>query len=98
MFCVQELADQGVGHPDFGLYANRPDVEREAAGWVEPEHGLVRSTIARTRWGINKAAGAGGWMPKSGSPMRCGGSSQRRWPAHQFRAGSATRPCTTECR
>ena len=48
VFCVQELADQGVGHPDFGLYANRPDVEREAAGWVEPEHGLVRSTIAFT--------------------------------------------------
>ena len=48
VFCVQELADQGVSHPDFGLYANRPDVEREAAGWVEPEHGLVRSTIAFT--------------------------------------------------
>ena len=48
VFCVQELADQGVGYPDFGLYANRPHVEREAAGWVEPEHGLVRSTIAFT--------------------------------------------------
>ena len=21
VFCVQELADQGAGHPDFGLYA-----------------------------------------------------------------------------
>ena len=48
VFCVQELADQGVGHPDFGLYANRPRVEREARGWVEPERVLVRSTIAFT--------------------------------------------------
>ena len=28
VFCLQELADQGVGHPDFGLYTNRPRVER----------------------------------------------------------------------
>ena len=48
VFCVQELADQGVGHPDFGLYANRPRVEREGAGWAEPERGLVRSIIAFT--------------------------------------------------
>ena len=48
VFCVQELADQGVGHPAFGLHANRPRVGREAAGWVEPERGLVRSTIAFT--------------------------------------------------
>ena len=48
VFCVQELADQGAGHPDFGLYANRPRVEREAAGWVEPERGPVCSTIAFT--------------------------------------------------
>ena len=23
VFCVQELADQGAGHPDFGLYTTR---------------------------------------------------------------------------
>ena len=23
VFCVQELADQGAGHPDFGLYSTR---------------------------------------------------------------------------
>ena len=22
-FCVQELADQGTGHPDFGLYTTQ---------------------------------------------------------------------------
>ena len=48
VFCVQELADQGAGHPDFGPYVNRARVEREAAGWVEPERGLVRCTIAFT--------------------------------------------------
>ena len=34
VFCVQELADQDAGHPDYGLYANRPSAEKEAAGWV----------------------------------------------------------------
>ena len=48
VFCVQELADQSAGHPDFGLYANRPRVERESAGWVEPERGPVGNTIAFT--------------------------------------------------
>ena len=49
VFCSQELADQGTGHPDFGLYANRTRVEREAAGWVEPERGPVCITIAFTQ-------------------------------------------------
>ena len=47
-FCSQELADQGAGHPDFGLYSNQSRVEREAAGWVEPERRPVCSTIAFT--------------------------------------------------
>ena len=48
VFCVQELADQDAGHPDYGLYANRPSAEKEAAGWVELERGLVGSIIAFT--------------------------------------------------
>ncbi len=61
VFCSQELVDQGAGLPNFGLYANRPRVEREAAGWVEPERGrfatqsrLRNDPIARTNAGINK--------------------------------------------
>ena len=48
VFCVQELADQDAGHPDYGLYANRPSAEKEAAGWVELERRLVGSIIAFT--------------------------------------------------
>ena len=48
VFCVRELADQGAGHPDFGLDANRPRVEKKASGWVEPERGPVCNTIAFT--------------------------------------------------
>ena len=41
--------------------------------------------------------GPEGWMPKSGPPMRCGGSSQRRWRVIcNFVAGSARRLCATE--
>ena len=41
VFCVQDLADQGAGHPDFGLYAAR-QVQRGAPreGQV-PERGVV---------------------------------------------------------
>ena len=48
VFCSQELVDQGAGLPNFGLYANRPRVEREAAGWVEPERGRF-ATQSRSR-------------------------------------------------
>ena len=54
-------------------------------------------TIARSNESINKAEDDGGWMPESGSPMRCSVSFRRRWPASAiFVAGSARRPCATE--
>ena len=31
VFCVGELADQGAGHPDFGLYTARQTARRIAA-------------------------------------------------------------------
>ncbi len=41
VFCVQELADQGAGHPDFGLYAAR-QVQRGAPREGQaPERGVV---------------------------------------------------------
>ena len=40
-FCVQELADQGVGHPDFGLYA-ASQVQRGSPRQGQlPERGVV---------------------------------------------------------
>ena len=42
VFCVSELADQGAGHPDFGLYAAK-QVQRagQPRGGELPEHGVV---------------------------------------------------------
>ena len=41
VFCVQELADQGAGHPDFGLYAAK-QVQRGAPREGQtPERGVV---------------------------------------------------------
>ena len=47
VFCVQELADQGAGHPDFGLYSarqvrrNRGQNRTQAAQAQVPEYGVV---------------------------------------------------------
>ena len=41
VFCVSELADQGAGHPDFGLYA-APQVQRgNPRKGQSPERGVV---------------------------------------------------------
>ena len=41
VFCVQELADQGAGHPDFGLYAARQVQKGRAREGQAPERGVV---------------------------------------------------------
>ena len=57
----------------------------------------IMTFFMRTTVGINKAEDAGGWMPKSGSPMHCIESSQRRWPdISYFAAGSAKGSCASQ--
>ena len=41
VFCVQELADQGAGHPDFGLYAARQVQRGHPREGQTPERGVV---------------------------------------------------------
>ena len=41
VFCVQELADQGAGHPDFGLYAARQVQKGRPREGQTPERGVV---------------------------------------------------------
>ena len=41
MFCVQELADQGAGHPDFGLYAAKQVQKGAPREGQTPERGVV---------------------------------------------------------
>ena len=41
VFCVAELADQGVGHPDFGLYTSRQVQRGKVRDGQAPERGVV---------------------------------------------------------
>ena len=41
VFCVQELADQGAGHPDFGLYTARQVQRGQPREGQTPERGIV---------------------------------------------------------
>ena len=41
VFCVGELADQGAGHPDFGLYAARQVQRGQPRAGQVPERGVV---------------------------------------------------------
>ena len=41
VFCVQELADQGAGHPDFGLYAAKQVQKGMPREGQAPERGVV---------------------------------------------------------
>ena len=46
MFCVGELADQGAGLPDFGLYAAK-QLQRDRPGEGQtPEHGVFEVKAA----------------------------------------------------
>ncbi len=41
VFCVQELADQGAGHPDFGLYTARQVQRGRPREGQTPERGVI---------------------------------------------------------
>ena len=41
VFCVGELADQGAGHPDFGLYSSRQVQKGQPRPGQTPERGVV---------------------------------------------------------
>ncbi len=41
VFCVQELANQGVGHPDFGLYTTRQVQKGRPKSDQKPERGVI---------------------------------------------------------
>ena len=47
VFCVGELADQGAGHPDFGLYTARQVQRGKPRGGQVPERGVVEVKSVR---------------------------------------------------
>ena len=51
VFCVQELADQGVGHPDFGLYTTQQVQKGKPKSGQKPERGVIEvKPVAADAW------------------------------------------------
>ena len=59
VFCVGELADQGAGHPDFGLYTARQVQKGQPREGQTPERGVVEV----------KAADDDTWLTASGDQV-----------------------------
>ena len=59
VFCVQELADQGAGHPDFGLYAAKQVQRGQPREGQTPERGVVEV----------KTAGDDAWLTAAGDQV-----------------------------
>ena len=59
VFCVGELADQGAGHPDFGLYAAKQVQQGRPRDGQVPERGVVEV----------KAAGDDTWLTAAGDQV-----------------------------
>ena len=51
VFCVQDLADQGAGHPDFGLYTTRQVQKGRPKSGQKPERGVIEvKPVADDAW------------------------------------------------
>ena len=59
VFCVGELADQGAGHPDFGLYAAKQVRKGQPREGQTPERGVVEV----------KSAGDDAWLTADGDQV-----------------------------
>ena len=59
VFCVGELADQGAGHPDFGLYAARQVQRGRPRDGQTPERGVIEV----------KAVGDDAWLTAAGGQV-----------------------------
>ena len=64
VFCVQELADQGVGHPDFGLYTTQQVQKGKPKSGQKPERGVIEvKPVADDAWlTADSAQVAGYWQ------------------------------------
>ena len=51
VFCVQDLANQGAGHPDFGLYTTRQVQKSKPKSGQKPERGVIEvKPVADDAW------------------------------------------------
>ena len=75
VFCVGELADQGAGHPDFGLYSARQVQRGQPHAGQTPERGVVEV----------KAVSDDAWLTASS------GQVSRYWRRYQLVLATNTR-------
>ena len=76
VFCVQELADQGAGHPDFGLYTTQQVQKGKPKSGQKPERGVIEvKPVADDAW-LTRFRRSGepllGWLP-AGAGHQCQG-------------------------
>ncbi len=65
VFCVGELADQGAGHPDFGLYGAKQVQRGRPREGQTPEHGVVEVKAA----GVGASSGGDVWLTAAGDQI-----------------------------
>ena len=66
VFCVGELADQGAGHPDFGLYGAKQVQRGRPREGQTPEHGVVEVKAA----GVGASSrGGDAWLTAAGDQI-----------------------------
>ena len=65
VFCVGELADQGAGHPDFGLYGAKQVQRGRPREGQTPEHGVVEVKAA----GVGASSGGDAWLTAAGDQV-----------------------------
>ena len=65
VFCVGELADQGAGHPDFGLYTARQVQRGRPREGQTPERGVVEVKAA----GGGASFGVDAWLTAAGEQV-----------------------------
>ena len=65
VFCVGELADQGAGHPDFGLYGAKQVQRGRPREGQTPEHGVVEVKAA----GVGASSGDDAWLTAAGDQV-----------------------------
>ena len=71
VFCVGELADQGAGHPDFGLYGAKQVQRGRPREGQTPEHGVVEvkaAGVGASR-GVGASSGGDVWLTAAGDQI-----------------------------
>ena len=86
VFCVGELADQGAGHPDFGLYTAKQVQRGRPREGQTPERGVVEVKAAGggASTGGGTSLGAGAFFGCDAWLSAAGGQVSRYWKRYRL--------------